>query len=104
MDVQVLHIADCPNWQEAGGLARRALDTLGLVEVPVDLVLITSREEAARRGFGGSPTFLVDGQDLFPSGASVTELACRIYPTERGLAGSPTIDQLIDALRARTSA
>jgi hypothetical protein len=102
MNVQVLHIDECPNWQEAGTRTRQALDALGLVNVPVEFVLISTEGEAMSTGFAGSPTIVVDGEDLFPSEGRTADLACRIYLTERGLAGMPTLAQLERALQERT--
>ena len=96
----MLHIDDCPNWEGASAAVRDALDDVGLA-VPVEDVLVRTEAEAAATGFAGSPTILVDGEDLFPGAASGPDLACRIYPTERGLAGAPTRAQMADALRRR---
>lgn len=98
--VQVLHIDACPNWVEAGARARRALDAAGLREVFVEYLLLGTEDEAAAVPFAGSPTILVDGEDLFP-GERTRSLACRVYVTEGGLAGLPTKDQLEDAIRTR---
>ncbi|WP_313280617.1 hypothetical protein [Timonella senegalensis] len=97
MRVQLLHIDDCPNTSDAEARTRSALDALGLTDVRVELVTIRSEAEAESTRFGGSPTILVDGNDLFPT-TSVRSLACRVYVTERGFAGSPTQAQLEVAL------
>jgi hypothetical protein len=57
-------------------------------------------EEALRLGFRGSPTILLDGQDPFADQDAPVGLACRLYATEGGLQGAPTIDQLRAALAA----
>lgn len=49
---------------------------------------------ANERSFRGSPTVLVDGRDPFADGGEAFGLACRVYPTEEGPAGSPTVAQL----------
>ena len=67
MKVELLHIVDCPNSAVAEEHARAALDSLGFTDVPVELVTIHSEDEAASTQFGGSPTILVDGVDLFPT-------------------------------------
>lgn len=101
MKVEILHIAECPNWQEAGTRARAALDALGKQNVSIDYLLVNTSEEAVLVPFAGSPTILIDGDDPFPSGGRITELACRIYRTDTGLAGLPTTEQLAAALRER---
>jgi hypothetical protein len=60
-------------------------------------------EAASRIGFRGSPTVLVDGHDPFVTGDEPTGLACRLYTTPEGLRGSPTREQLRDALSSRRS-
>ncbi|WP_311858269.1 hypothetical protein [Microbacterium aquilitoris] len=99
--IQVLHIEDCPNWQEAGDRVRLVLDSIGRGDVPVEFVLIRTGAEAVSSGFAGSPTILLDGQDLFPSQGNTADLACRVYLTERGFAGAPTVGQLERTLQER---
>ncbi|EQM74740.1 hypothetical protein [Microbacterium maritypicum] len=98
MKVELLHIVDCPNTAIAEANARAALDALGLGAVPVELVTIRTEAEVADAPFGGSPTILLDGVDLFPT-APVRSLACRVYATESGFAGAPTQEQIEAALR-----
>lgn len=98
MKVELLHIVDCPNTAIAEANARAALDAAELAEVPIELVTIHTETEAANTRFGGSPTILVDGVDLFPT-QPVRSLACRVYATERGYAGAPTPSQIEEALR-----
>ena len=101
MKVELLHIVDCPNTAIAEANARAALDALGLGGVPVELVTIRTEAEAASTQFGGSPTILVDGVDLFPT-APVRSLACRVYASESGYAGVPTVKQLRTAINEAT--
>ena len=99
MKVQVLHIDACPDWTDAVTSTRAALDALGIADVEVEPVLLRTEADAAAVTFGGSPTILVDGTDLFP-GTPITDLACRVYFTEHGMAGLPSQKQLQDALTA----
>lgn len=101
MKVELLHIVECPNWEEAGVRLRTALDAMGQSAVDIDYELLQTPDEAARRPFAGSPTILIDGEDPFPSGGPISVLACRVYRTETGLAGAPTVEQLTAALRER---
>ena len=98
MDVQVLCIDDCPNSETAVALMRRALDSVGLVDTPIEVRVISPEAEAVGAAFGGSPTFLIDGADPFP-GRRTRTLACRIYATENGLAGTPTQTDLEQAIQ-----
>jgi hypothetical protein len=57
----------------------------------VDLVKLVDPDAAAEWRFLGSPTILVDGRDVEPGAEQRHEfgLCCRVYRTERGLAGHP---------------
>jgi hypothetical protein len=101
MKVEILHIDDCPNWEEAGRLVAAALTATGHDEVAVTFRRLQTPEEASGVPFAGSPTIVVDGADLFPSAARITDLACRVYRTPDGLAGLPTANQLVVALKGR---
>lgn len=92
MNISLLHFDGCPNWKLAD-------ERLGSVvaerpDVRLSHVLVDSVEEAERLGFRGSPSILVDGVDPFDGGEGGVGLACRIYQTPDGPAGSPTADQL----------
>ncbi|MEO7349393.1 MAG: hypothetical protein ABIW32_06005 [Terrimesophilobacter sp.] len=101
MKVELLHIDECPNWKQAGERLRAALDKVGRTGDIIDNVLLRTPEEAAQYPFAGSPTILLDGEDPFPNGGPISQLACRVYRTETGLAGSPTTEQLTVALQER---
>ncbi|MDQ2757854.1 MAG: thioredoxin family protein [Actinomycetota bacterium] len=97
MDVTVLYFGGCPSWQTAIERVRAASTRTG-VQVRVRTQAVESNEDADRLGFTGSPTILLDGIDPFARPGEVSALACRMYTTPDGLAGSPTVDQLVDAL------
>ncbi len=101
MKVRILHIDECPNWEEAGRRLRTALDASGLDQVEVEYQLLTSAEDAAKVPFSGSPTILIDGTDAFPADGRTSDLACRVYFTDQGLAGLPTVAQLSRAVQDR---
>lgn len=66
--------------------ARRGLDVFRRV--------VDTPEEAEAAQFRGSPTILIDGVDPFATGQETFGLACRLYQTPEGPAGSPTIEQI----------
>lgn len=101
MIVEVLHIDECPSWEKAAVRTREALDLLGLGAVQVKARVLRTAEEAAVTAFAGSPTITVDGTDAFPSDGRTADLACRVYLTDQGLAGMPTTDQIVEAIRIR---
>ena len=82
-------------------MADRHLESLAveLGGITVKYHTVDTPEEAQRVGFRGSPTILVDGLDPFAAAADpIGGLSCRVYETPHGPAGSPTIDQLREAL------
>jgi hypothetical protein len=97
VDVAVLYFAECPNWQTALERVWAASARTG-VQVQISTREVKSPEEAELLGFTGSPTILLDGADPFTQPGAVPALACRVYATPAGLTGSPSVDQLTDAL------
>ena len=99
MNVSLLYFEGCPSWHEADDRLRQALAITGHVDTTITYVLVSTPEEAERLQFRGSPTVLVDDVDPFAEPNSAVGLACRLYRTEDGgRAGSPTLEQLINAL------
>ncbi|MGK2883112.1 MAG: hypothetical protein ACSLE6_20795 [Mycobacterium sp.] len=97
MDVEILVVPDCPNEQPAIELLGRALADAGHPS-EIRISVIRTAKEAERRGFRGSPSFIVNGTDLFPAGDLGSAMACRIYPTRTGLHGLPSRDDLMNAI------
>jgi hypothetical protein len=97
--VEILHIDECPNWVEAGTRVVAALTELGPEDVEVTYRLLTDSVQAAAVPFAGSPTILLDGVDAFPSGGRTSDLACRVYPSDSGFAGVPSVAQLVEAIK-----
>jgi hypothetical protein len=98
VEVQLLYFEGCPSWQVAFERLRRALDATGHNGASIQLTRVESAREITETGFAGSPTLLVDGQDLFPGSVRVAKLTCRLYVTSDGLRGSPTHEALMGAL------
>ena len=96
MDVELLVVADCPHEQPAACLLRSALDDVGLTAMEFEVTVIATHEEAERRGFGGSPTILLNGDDPFRRPGQPASVACRIYP---GGGGLPDLRALRQALK-----
>lgn len=98
MDVTLLFFADCPNWQLADERLWEALARAGRDGVRVEHSLVTTSEDAEVAGFRGSPTVLVDGRDPFADPDAPASLSCRVVRAEAGLAGTPTVEQLLAVL------
>jgi hypothetical protein len=100
MDYELRIIADCPNSAGALDLFRQALEAenaLGEVRV----VQLDTEEQASELHFHGSPSFIAEGRDLFPSSAAPA-LTCRVYTSPAGLVGLPSQEDLQAALRSRS--
>jgi len=93
--VTLLYFDGCPNWQIAD---QRLRDLQPELDFALEYRRVETPEEAERTGFRGSPTLLVEGADPFANGDEPTGLACRVYETPDGAQGSPTVDQLREAL------
>ena len=96
MDVTLLYFDDCPNWKIADGHLTTLVEEVG--NLTVSRQIVDTPEEAERVGFRGSPSILADGVDLFAHSDDPIGLACRVYQTPSGPAGSPSLDQLRQAL------
>ncbi|NMM16191.1 MAG: thioredoxin family protein [Cellulomonas sp.] len=94
MDISLLYFDGCPNWKTTA--ERLTVIAAERPEITVIRHLVETVEEAERVAFHGSPSILIDGVDPF-AGAGVG-LACRIYQTPQGPAGSPTLEQLRSAV------
>lgn len=97
--VEVLYFDGCPNHPATLALVERLSRELGL-DPTVRAVNVADPEAAVRERFLGSPTVRVDGRDIEPGADERTDfvLSCRVYRTERGLAGQPVERWVRDAL------
>lgn len=96
MNVELVHLDDCPLWEGAARRLREAMRTAGLD--PTNLQYRNVTAEDAPADFPGSPTILVDGRDPFPTAAPAGP-TCRRYRTDRGLDLAPSLEQLVRVLR-----
>ena len=99
MEITLQYFDDCANWQTTDGYLKTVIADHSL-DAEVRYQIIDTPEAAAEQGFRGSPTVLVDGSDPFADRDAPIGLACRIYQTETGPAGSPSLAQLEQALHA----
>jgi hypothetical protein len=90
----------CPNWRDAEQNLSVALAQLGTTDVVLRRQLVDRVEEAERVGFLGSPTILINGADPFAASGATPGLSCRVYRTDTGFAGSPTVAQLREVIAA----
>ena len=99
MDITLQYFDGCLNWLVADRRLLKALELAGLGATAVDRRLVSTPEEAEAVGFRGSPTMLIAGVDPFADPDAPVGLSCRVYRTDAGPAGSPTVEQLLAVLR-----
>ncbi len=91
---ELLVFEGCPHADEA----RRDLESVlreGIVETPIQVVLVTSMDDAEFLGFQGSPTIRINGQDVVPMPELAVALGCRVYRADDGrVVGSPPIERI----------
>ena len=80
MHIELLTIPGCPHSLPARELFARALSLEGIDPALLMVTEITTDAHAAAASFHGSPSFIIDGTDLFPSNAAPA-LSCRVYPS-----------------------
>jgi hypothetical protein len=99
VSVRLLYFDGCPHARIAEERLADALAALGRSGSPVERVRIDDAPPDERALFLGSPTFLIDGADPFAAdGETGPVMACRVYPTETGPDGAPSVAQLIAAI------
>lgn len=99
MDVRLLYFDGCPNWMLARDRLVEAVRAVGADPDEIRMEAVETPEEAERLQFRGSPSILIDGSDPFAAPGSPVGLACRRFQTDAGMQGSPSIDQLVAAIR-----
>ena len=98
--IVIRYFEGCPHWRLADARVREALRAVGL-NATVEHDPVETHEDAVRTGFRGSPTILVDGADPWADGEAPAGLSCRIYRTEEGPQGAPTVRELGAVLSRR---
>lgn len=97
--MELLTIPGCPHAVAARELFARALELEGADPALLKVREIATHADASAASFHGSPTFTINGTDLFPSNAAPA-VTCRVYPGQHGLSGQPTLESLREAVRA----
>ena len=99
MQIELLYFDGCPSWQDGLRKLREALTAEGFPDV-VQLINVGDDSEADRLHFLGSPSFRVNGQELWPESRAQYALGCRVYQTAEGLRGTPSVVALREKLRS----
>jgi hypothetical protein len=100
LEVQLLAIQDCPHFTQA----RQDLENVlrkGIIEVPIQLVFVSSLDDAEFLEFQGSPTIRINGEDVVPQPELPIAYGCRVYRDVDGrMIGSPPIEAIRAAVDA----
>ena len=84
MQIELPYFDSCPSW-EMGLQNLKSAMQLEAIVADVDLVEIHDDIKVTRLKFLGSPSFRVDGHDLWPEECEIYSLSCRVYPTPAGI-------------------
>lgn len=97
-EIQLLYFDGCPSWQDALANLRQLIETDKL-DVQVHLIEIASAQQAQDERFLGSPSFRLNGVDLWPETRARYNMSCRVYQTDQGMRGSPTVEMLREKIQ-----
>ena len=105
MKIQLYYFDDCPSYQKALDNLKEALRSQELPQ-EVEMIPVTSEDDAQAKRFIGSPTIRINGIDV--EGPEAEEkgygYGCRIYAENgRGGGGWPSVEQIRQALQAARS-
>lgn len=96
MGLRLLTFDGCPNAAAARAVLRAVASTYpGLT---IEEVTVEDPDHAERLGFRGSPSFVLDGSDLFADAELPVAYACRNYNTPDGRTGCPTAEHVVSAI------
>ena len=98
MRIEVVAVRDCPHRGAAVSNVREALRAIGRSDVAVIEHEVDDVAAARVLGMRGSPTILIDGRDPFAADEEPS-LSCRLYRSVDGVAGAPSVGQLVEVLR-----
>ncbi|MGI9032183.1 MAG: thioredoxin family protein [Acidimicrobiales bacterium] len=93
MDITLQYFDGCPSWRVADERLQDAVRNAA-GDHRISYQKVETEEEAERARFRGSPTILFDGLDPFAAHDAPFGLSCRIFQTETGPQGAPSLSQL----------
>lgn len=98
--VELLVTEDCPHLSRARADLEAVLRK-GIIETPIQVVVVGSIEDAELLHFQGSPTIRVNGEDVVPAPQLPVALACRVYRDGEGkLRGWPPVEAIAASVDA----
>jgi hypothetical protein len=100
MKVELVYDPGCPNVPEARAQLLRAFAEAGISCGWIEWNRDSSAAPIYVRALG-SPTVLVNGQDVAEETSSSGNACCRLYPDPSGtLRGAPSVEQIVVALKS----
>jgi hypothetical protein len=102
MKITFLYYEACPSHEEALARLRAVMVEAG-VEAELEIIKVETEAQARHFHFVGSPTILIDGQDIVPPlPGAVPSLTCRPYRLEDGrISPLPSPEMIRRALKAK---
>ncbi len=104
-EITLVYDADCPNVRAARAALREALELAklepGWIEYEYDRAAPGIPERLLRFG---SPTILVDGEDVADEPAVAAAVSCRVYQAAGELRGVPPVEAIVAAINRRRGA
>jgi hypothetical protein len=98
LSVELIYDTDCPNVNETRSHLVRAFTEAGLTPRWQEWNRSAPDSPAYARAYG-SPTILINGQDVAGASTSAAGDSCRVYPTSGGhLRGIPSVEAITSAL------
>ena len=97
MKIELLYFGGCPSWETGLKNIEAVLQEEGL-SASLEMVKVMDDDDAERLKFLGSPSFRVDGVELWPEEREIYALSCRVYPSPEGMKGCPTVKMLREKL------
>ena len=100
MRIELLHFEGCPGSTQVLGILENVVVQEGF---SAEILPVIPNPDGWS-DFPGSPTILVNGEDLFPAERRAARAtSCRIYATPEGLKNHPTATMVRAALMERLS-
>jgi mercuric ion transport protein len=99
MSVELIYDRDCPNAAKARTNLIKALAVAELKARWTEWDRAAPESPPYVKGYG-SPTILVYGKDVAGSVAGEARASCRLYRNANGFDGTPSVEEIVAALRA----
>ena len=98
MEIDLLYYDGCPSWQEGLENLKNAL-LVEEMEPEIKMIKVENNHQALSLRFLGSPSFRLNGEDLWSEIRTSYNLSCRVYVNEDGFRRVPTVEMLRMKLR-----